>query len=115
MSIPPISPFGSFPQGSNGDPLVQQFNQLWDNWYNDPTRASGTTLLDFLQKNQSYFAQIAANFPKNAPEPLLSFADSYATAENFLQGWLDHGCPTNGTSAPSEFIADIAKWINYAE
>ncbi|PIS02564.1 MAG: hypothetical protein COT85_04570 [Chlamydiae bacterium CG10_big_fil_rev_8_21_14_0_10_42_34] len=111
MQIPPIPPTGN-PLGSSGDPTVKEFNQLWDQWYDHPSRKTGEALLNFIKKNQSHFEQLAKNTP--APHPKVSIKDACRTAEEYLQGWMNDGCDPNKTTPPSEFVNDIALWINYA-
>jgi hypothetical protein len=111
MQIPPISSAQSEFQRFGADPTVQKFHQLWNDWFNDPTRQTGQNLLDFIKENQAYFAALAKNKP--GPPPRVPFDNACATAEKYLQAWLNHGCDPHAIEGPTEFVADIAKWINY--
>ncbi len=111
MQIPPIDLSTNSASYFKGDPIVDKFNALWDQWYNDPTRDTGNTLLDYIKDHHQHFAKLAEKTP--LPHPRVSFDLSMSAAETSLQGWLDHGCPSNITGI-SQFVADVAKWINYA-
>jgi hypothetical protein len=111
-SIPPTPPF----QGSPKDPVVKEFNDLWDAWwYADPSsKKEANQLLDFLEKpqNKAYLKNIADNYPAGYPKPKLAFDAVYLSAINTLSKWIDRG----GTKdVPSEFITDIAQWVNYTQ
>jgi len=114
MEIPPLPPTGQS-QNSNPDPLVDHFNELWDKWYNSPTKENAQALLDFLNKpeNHDHFANLAKNAP--FPKPKVDFEHSYDAAKKTLTAWMDHGCDPNGTTAPSEFISDVSQWVNWAK
>ncbi len=111
MPISPIQPSSSGWQPPP-DPIVDRFNTLWNQWYNYPTEKSAHALLDYMKQNYSHFAELADRKP--LPLPDVSFEHSFTAAINDLQGWIDHGCNRDARAAPSEFIADLAKWINYA-
>lgn len=111
MKIPPISStYQSQPPAS--DPIVQEFNQLWNNWFDHPTKQSAEALLAFMKKNHAHFEELAKHAP--LPHPDVPFDEAYDAAIKTLQSWISHGCNPNATTAPSEFISDVAKWINYA-
>lgn len=111
MPISPITPSsGGLP--SSSDPIVQRFNDLWNAWYNHPTRKTAEALLNFMEKNQDHFAELAKKCPP--PQPMVNFEHSYEAAIGTLQNWIDNGCNPQSTTAPSEYVADLAKWVNYA-
>ena len=111
MPISPITPSSSGPP-PHWDPIVQRFNDLWNDWYNHPTRKTAEALLDFMKKNHDHFEELAKHCPP--PQPIVDFDHAYQAAINTVQNWIDHGCDPHATTAPSEFVADVAKWINYA-
>ncbi len=111
MSIPPIQPSSSGWQPPP-DPIVDRFNALWNQWFNHPTEKSAQALLDYMKQNYSHFAELADNKP--LPRPLVPFELSFTAAITDLQDWITAGCNPKTTSMPSEFIADLARWINYA-
>jgi hypothetical protein len=99
----------------NHDPIVQMLNDLWNSWFKTPTEDCGLLLLDFLQNehNHHHFQVLAEQMPK--PHPIVSFDLAYIAACLDLYGWLKNGCDPKQTIAPSEFIADVAKWVNYKD
>ena len=117
MQIPPTgSPHQ--PYGSSHNPVVDDLNKLWDNWYDHPTEKTGKALLKFIQDHRADLEKLAKNNPNPPPAPPHGppgIEDSCNKAEEYLQGWLDHGCDPNATAAPSEFVSDIAAWVNYAK
>lgn len=110
-SIPPIGSTPPFPAASH-DPTVQRFNQLWNDWFNDPTRQSGEKLLDFIKIQHNHFEKLSKQTPE--PQPKVPFDHSYDAACGSLQSWMDNGCDPGLTRAASEYVADVAKWVNYA-
>lgn len=112
MSIPPISPISPQYQPSGEDPKLKQLYNLWNDWWHNPSAKSGNDLLQFLQKNESYFENLAkgkqppAGFPRGT-----SFEHYYQAAISSLNTWLHAGhCNPNLMDPPSEFIADVYTW-----
>ncbi len=95
------------------DPTVQKLNDLWNYWFKQPTESSGRKMIEFLlnEKNRSHLKKIADAKP--LPHPKIAFAPAYISAVMDLDGWIKDGCDPKAVDAPSEFIADIAKWVNY--
>lgn len=114
MGIPPIPP--SPPPDFTGKfqpPLVAQLYTDWDDWWTQPTAATGGTLLTFLVDNQTYFTNLGNSlpcpFPKKADQ---HFLDYYKGAINYLQGWISHGSDPSKTTPVSEWINDIYVWVD---
>lgn len=76
------------------------------------TRQSGEKLLDFIKSQHNHFEKLSKQTPE--PQPKVPFDHSYDAACGSLQSWIDYGCDPGLTRAPSEYIADVAKWVNYA-
>ena len=112
MPISPIQPSWGASQSPRSDPIVDKFNDLWNAWYDNPTQKSAEALIDYMKKNYSHFEKLAEKKP--LPHPDVSFEDAFFTSIKYLQGWIDDGCNPHAISPPSEFVADVAKWVNYA-
>ncbi len=109
-SLPPQSP-QSFPAP---DPIVDEFQEKWNSWFTqDHSKEKSEDLLDFISKNADHFKELGKLCPP--PPPKVSIDDAINDAKRTLSGWIDHGCDGSTMDAPSEFIADIDKWINYAK
>jgi len=110
MQIPPVSgpSHSQYPQ----DPEVERFHDLWNRWFQDPTRKTGDKLLEFIQNHHRYFARIAKQREHLLPHPSIPFEESFESATRTLKAWLKHGCDRQGTTAPSEFITNMAQWIS---
>ena len=117
-SIPPSIPPSSGPQwnpiGPTNAQLVNEFKQAWDNWYNNPSKASGQALLNFIETNTAQIKAIAAdNHSMIVIGSVQPIDNCLKTAEENLQGWIDHGGNTNIQSC-SEWVKDVYDWISYA-
>lgn len=117
-SIPPVPPSGSssYPYDSNMNQDVQTFQNLWDSWWDHPTRENAEKLLSFMEKHKEEFEQLSKKnpHPPDAHNPSFpNFEHAFASAEKDLKAWMDHGCNPNQKTAPSEFISDVYQWVHY--
>lgn len=92
---------------------MQEFKDLWDAWWNNPTNETAQALLDYLQDNEVYLKEMG----REKPCPLPPYADQnfdnyYQLAVDYLKGWMEQGCNPERTAEVSEWIADIYIWIN---
>ena len=97
----------------NQDSKVAELNDLWDEWYNNPSKETAEKLLNFLKENKSYFE----NLTKGKPVPYGFPADSkfdnvYNAAITSLSGWIDHGCNPGQKTPVSGFIANVNTWVS---
>lgn len=113
MEITDVSPVNSNNQVQNCQSIIDRFEQLWNNWYDDPTQRNGEKLLHFLKGHENYFERLAEGkpvppgWPPNTP-----FSHYYEAAINSLEGWISHGCNPNGRTPVSEWISDVNIWIH---
>lgn len=112
MKIPGIGPTQGG-QWESSDPKIQEYYNLWNAWYKNPTKKTGEKLLSFLEQNETYFTDIAKNMPrpKNFP-PGTGFSHYYQDAIARLQSWLTHGCEKSGTTSVSEWVGDVYLWVS---
>lgn len=94
------------------DPM-QDFKDLWDTWWNNPTKETAEALLEYLIDNETYLKEMG----HAKPSPFPPFADDnfdnyYQLAIDYLNGWIQDGCNPDLTTPVSEWIADIYIWIN---
>lgn len=112
MEIPPI-PSAQPPQERPPQiSLVDQLDNLWNNWWNDPNEKTGTALLNFLKQNEKVLVSMGSQKPCPFPGMKASFEHIYTTAINYLETWMNvQHCDPNKVTPVSQWINDIFKWL----
>ena len=118
MSISPISGSQNPVPAHVIPPVVKKLDQVWNQWYNNPTAETGKTLLNFLTTNEPQLTKIVGT----TPEPFGSgFKESFQmlydhTLSN-LSDWVDSYNPATSPEQAgrvSESIAYIYDWAKKA-
>ena len=96
------------------DMIVDQLHALWNNWWDHPSEETARALLSFLNNPAvaSHLRDLAKAFP-GPDRPEVNFAESLDLARQALAKWIKDGCDPDLAVIPSEFVADIAKWVDY--
>jgi hypothetical protein len=92
--------------------IIDEFETLWNTWYNTPTIGNALVLLAFLEIYQGYFESQASGKPvPHGWPPKTPFSHYYDAAMNSLAGWILHGCDPDERTPVSEWISDVNVWI----
>lgn len=112
MRIPPSPPIPPGNPHSNGPSLVTDLKQLWDNWWNNPSKETAEKLLDFLKTNEQALTKLGNSKKSPFPPSSGNFSDYLKDATDNLSRWVDHGCNPDQKTPVSEWMNDIYIWVN---
>lgn len=104
--------FPSFDFFSSQNPIVSEYKHLWDIWWKDSNKETGSQLLAFIQdpEHKEEFEKLAEH--ARPPYTGAIFSHDYNVALGSLAAWILSGCNPDTKTAVSEFLKYLYQWID---